>query len=458
MLAVTLMIVAVLLLGYIVMTTEQVNHMNRASVAIFCGVIVWVLYLMHGGDFVRLVHGDAYTEFLEGGESTFETVKAFIGNHVITNYISEACAVILFLIATNTIIEVLNNNGVFDSLIKWLRMRSSRFFLWAITLITFLVSANIDNLTTVVLMMSIMGQIVCSHYQRTVYACAIMIAANLGGSFTVIGDMTSLMLWVRGTVTASEFAAGLFLPALASLCVVNLLMTKLLVGKLEVVSALNMYRGDDSFLSHWQKVLLLVLGLAGMWFIPTFRHMTGLPPFLGAFCVLAVIWIVEGFFNFRRNGSIFLIQRQFLRNSEFISMRIVLYFIGISLGIGAIKECGALDYVAQFFQENIGNVYAYGVLNGVLSIFIDNVPCVMAGMNTFPISEVADSPYAVNGIYWQLLSFCSAIGGSMLLVGSLAGQSVMQVEKVRFSWFCRHIIWRVLVAWICGMLVFWLIH
>ncbi len=458
MLAVALMIVAVLLLGYIVMTTEQVNHMNRASVAIFCGVIVWVLYLMHGGDFVRLVHGDAYAEFLGGGESTFETVKAFIGNHVITNYISEACAVILFLIATNTIIEVLNNNGVFDSLIKWLRMRSSRYFLWVITLLTFVVSANVDNLTTVVLMMSIMGQIVRSHYQRTVYACAIMIAANLGGSFTVIGDMTSLMLWVRGTVTASEFAAGLFLPAIASLCVVNLLMMKLLVGKLEVVSALNMYRGDDSFLAHWQKVLLLVLGLAGMWFIPTFRHMTGLPPFLGAFCVLAVIWIVEGFFNFRRNGSIFLIQRQFLRDSEFISMRIVLYFIGISLGIGAIKECGALDYVAQFFQENINNVYAYGVLNGILSIFIDNVPCVMVGMNTFPISEVAGSPYAVNGIYWQLLSFCSAIGGSMLLVGSLAGQSVMQIEKVRFSWFCRHILWRVLVAWICGMLVFWLIH
>ncbi len=458
MLAVTLMIVAVLLLGYILMATEQVNHLNRAAVAIFCGVIVWVLYLMHGGDFVRLVHEKEYMAFLGGESSTFEMVKAFIGNHVITDYISEACAVILFLIATNTIIEVLNNNGVFDSLIKWLRMRSSRNFLWVITLLTFIVSANVDNLTTVILMMSIMGQIVKSHYQRTVYACAIMIAANLGGSFTVIGDMTSLMLWVRGTVTASDFAAGLFLPALVSLCVVNLLMMKLLAGKLEVVSALNMYRGDDAFLSHWQKVLLLIVGLAGLWFIPTFRYMTGLPPFLGAFCVLAVIWIIEGFFNLRRNGSIFIVQRQYLRNSEFISMRIVLYFIGISLGIGAIKECGALDYVAQFFQENINNVYAYGVLNGILSIFIDNVPCVMIGMNTFDISEVTGSPYAVNGIYWQLLSFCSAIGGSVLLIGSLAGQSVMQVEKIRFSWFCRHIIWRVLIAWICGMIVFQLIH
>ncbi len=458
MLIVTLVIVAVLLLGYLIMTTEQVNHLNRAAVAIFCGVIVWVLYMMYGGDYIRLMHSEEYTEFLNGEVSTFETVRTFIGTHVITGYISEACAVILFLIATNTIIEVMNNNGVFDSLVKWFRMRSSRYFLWVITLLTFAVSVNVDNLTTVVLMLSITGQIVKSHYQRTVYACAIMIAANLGGSCTVIGDMTSLMLWVRGAVTASEFFAGLVLPALVSLCVVNLLMTKLLIGKLEVVSALNMYRGDDSILHRWQKILILFVGLVGLWAIPTFHVKTGLPPFLGAFCLLALIWIIEGLFNWGRNGSIFIVHRQYLRNTEFISMRIILYFIGISLGIGVLKECGSLDYLASFLQENVHNVYAYGVASGFLSLFIDNVPCVMTGMNLFEISDTPGSDFAVNGIYWQLLSYCSAIGGSMMLVGSLSGHSIMQVEKVRFSWFCRHMIWRVLVAWICGLVVFWFIH
>lgn len=458
MLVMTLIIVAVLLLGFVLMSTEHINHINRAAVAIFCGVIVWILYIINGGDFLRLVHGEEYREFLQGEPSTFATVRDFIGNNVIIRYITEACAVILFLIATNTIIEVLNNNGVFDSLVKWMRMRSSKRFLWIISLITFVISANVDNLTTVVLMMSIMGQIVKSHYQRTIYACAILIAANIGGSFTVIGDMTSLMLWIRGNVTASAFSAGLFLPAFTTLCVLNLLISTLLVGKVEVSSVLNMYRGNDSVLSRWEKIFLLIVGLAGLWAIPTFKHMTGLPPFLGAFCVLALIWIIEGILNFKRNGSIFFIQREFLSDSEFISIRIILYFIGISLGIGVLKECGALNYLSDILNSHIHNTYIYGIITGLFSSVVDNVPCVMTGMNLFNISPDVSSDFAINGIYWQLLPFCSAIGGSLFLIGSLSGHTIMQVEKVRFSWFCRHMTWRIVVAWGCGLFVFWLTH
>lgn len=458
MLVMTLIIVAVLFLGYVLMSTEHINHINRAAVAIFCGVIVWILYIINGGDFLRLVHGEEYSQFLQGAPSTFATVREFIGNNVITRYITEACAVILFLIATNTVIEVLNNNGVFDSLVKWMRMRSSKRLLWVLSLITFVISANVDNLTTVVLMMSIMGQVVKSHYQRTIYACAILAAASIGGSCTVIGDMTSLMLWVRGNVTASAFSAGLFLPALTTLCVLNVLMSTLLVGKVEVSSVLNMYRGDDSTLSRWEKIFILVVTLAGLWAIPIFKLMTGLPPFLGAFCLLALIWIIEGILTFKRNGTIFFIQREFLSNSEFISIRIILYFIGISLGIGVLNECGALDYLSNILNDYIHNVYIYGVITGLLSSIIDNVPCVMTGMNLFDISSDPSSDFAVDGVYWQLLSFCSAVGGSLILIGSLSGHTVMQVEKVRFSWFCRHMTWRIVVAWACGMLVFWLIH
>lgn len=458
MLIVTLIIVAILLLGCVLMSTEHINRLNRASVAIFCGVAVWVLYMVHGGDYLRLMHNAEYQEFLGGAVSTFDTVREFVGNNVIVRYITEACAVILFLIATNTIVEVMNNNGVFDSLVKWLRMRSCRKFLWVISILTFIISTNFDNLTTVVLMLTILRRIVSSHYQRTVYACVIMISATLGGACTVIGDMTSLMLWVRGVVTASEFSAGLLLPSLSSLCVVNMLTTKLLIGKVEVVSALNMYRGDDSVLSRWQKIMILIVGVGGLWAIPTFKMMTNFPPFLGAFCVLACIWIIEGFFNWQRNGSVFLFHKEYLKDSEFISMRIILYYIGVTLSIGVLNECGALSYLGAVLDKYVHNVYVYGVISGILSTFLDNVPCVMAGMNLFEVSADISSDFAINGLYWQLLAYCSAVGGMTLLFGSLAGHSVIQIDKLKYSWFCRHMIWRIAVSWVVGLFVFWLIH
>ena len=460
MLLMTLIIVAVLFVGFVLMSTEQMHHINRATVAMVCGVIAWVIYLLNGESFVLLMHGDEYKEFLDGGTSTADSLKYFVAENVITKYIAEACSVILFLIATNTIVEVLHNNGVFDSLIDWLRMRNSRVFLWVVSLLTFTISANVDNLTTVVLMMSIISQVVRNHHQRVIYACTIMVAACLGGCFTAIGDITSVMLWVRGAITPSAYAAGLFLPAFASLCVFNVLIGMKLRGRVEIYSALSRYDGDDSYLAAWQKVLLLIVGIAGLWFIPSFHYITKLPPFLGSLSVLALIWAVEGLCNLERDGNVIMVQRHYFRNTEFIGMRIILYFIGISLGVGAFAECGALDYVGNWLEENIDNVYIYGVAVGALSSVMDNVPLMMAGMNLFQVDTVADSAseFVQNGIYWQLLSFCCACGGSLLFVGSLAGQAVLVVENMRFKWYIGHYLWRALVAWLVGLGVFWLTH
>ncbi len=457
MLLTTLIIVAVLLFAFLLMSTEPVNHLNRAAVAMCCGVVVWVVYLLHAGDYIRLVHPDEYLQFLSGTQSSTDSVKDFVSNNIIICYIGEACSVILFLIATNTIIEVLHNNGVFDSLVYWLRMRNSRLFLWIISLLTFIISANVDNLTTVVLMMGLVGNIVRSHYQRVVYACSIMVSAMLGGCFTVIGDMTSLMLWVRGLVTPTVFTAGLFLPALVSLCVFNLLIGMRLMGRVEVVSVFDRYDGDDSSLPAWQKILLLVLGIGGLWFIPTFHVITKLPPFLGALSVLALMWIVEGLCNLERNGNVLLVQRHYFRNTEFIGMRMILYFLGISLCVGALTECGALMYLKHWLEHNINNVYAYGAMTGLLSSILDNVPVMMLGMNMFPV-DVDASAFAVNGSYWQLLSFCCAMGGSTMFIGTMAGQAVLQVEHMRFGWMLRHYTWRVFLAWASGLLVFFIIH
>ena len=450
MLLTTLVIVAILVAGFLLMSTRQINHVNRAAVAMFCGVIAWVVYMIHGGDFLSLMH---YPGYVYGNE------KEFIANNVIVKYINEACQVILFLISTNAILEIMNNNGVFDSLIKWMRTRSCKAFLWSLSLITFVISANVDNLTTVVLMMSIMGQVVAEHRQRVVYACVILISAILGGSFTVIGDMTSVMLWVHGVVTPSAFASGLVLPVLTSLIVFNLLASKLLEGNLRVTSQVYRFDGNDSLLSPFQKILMLIVGLVGLWSIPTFHTLTQLPPFLGALCVLALVWVLEGFFNLRRTGNMLFVSRKSIRSSEFIGMQLILYFLGISLAVGALVETGALRYVSDMLTTHVHNVYIYGAFFGLISSIIDNIPFVMVGINLFdPDTINATQDFACNGIYWQLLAFCSALGGSLLYVGTLAGHAVAEVERIRLPWYFRHIFWRVLIAWAAGMVVFYFTH
>ena len=460
MLLMTLIIVAVVLFGFILMTTEQAHHINRATIAMVSGVAAWVIYMVNGGQFVQLMHQSDYASFMSSGMWSSDSIKYFISEHVITRYIIEACSVILFLIATNTIVEVLHNNGVFDSLMSWLRMRGSRKFLWTISILTFVISANVDNLTTVVLMMSFVANIVRNHYQRVIYASAIIVSACMGGCFTAIGDMTSVMLWVRGLITPSAYAAGLFLPAIAVLCTFNLLIGSMLHGRVEIYSVLTRYDGNDSSWAAWQKVVLLVLGIAGLWFIPSFHFITKLPPFLGSLSVLALIWAVEGIFNLEKNGNVLLVQRHYFRNAEFISIRIILYFLGITLGVGALAECGALDFVGRWLESNINNVYIYGVAVGLLSSILDNVPLMMSCMNMFPLDTVPESTseFVQNGIYWQLLSFCCACGGTLLFVGTLAGQAVLEVEKIRFRWYIRNFLWRALAAWAVGLGVFWLTH
>ena len=430
MLLITLIIVAILLASYLMMSTDRLNHINRAAMAMCSGVVVWVVLTVSGNSLL---------------DSSLD------------HFIQKAVEVVLFLTATTTIIEIMANNGVFDALKWWLRTRSCKKLLWGLSLITFAISANVDNLTTVVLMMSLMARIVSSNRQRLIYACVILVSANLGGSFTVIGDMTNLMLWAHNLVTPTEFAAGLILPAFVSMCVFNLLVGNLLVGRVEVTSSFGI-GNDDVYLPAWQKILLLIIGIAAIWFVPTFNRLTGLPPFLGALTALALVLILDGIYNFRRNGNQLFVNRKFISSNEYIGSRLILYFLGCTLGVGALVECGALDFVGNWLSDNVHNVYVYGGIMGLLSSVIDNVPFFIVGMHIFPLDYVISADFGTNGIYWQLLSYCSAMGASILYLGSLAGHAVAETEDVRIGWYFRKIFWRVAVAWGVGMIVFYLIH
>ncbi|MBQ0142776.1 MAG: sodium:proton antiporter NhaD, partial [Prevotellaceae bacterium] len=290
MFLIELTIAAVLLASYLLMSTDRLNHINRAALAMFTGVAVWVVLLLGGDN----IHNTQW-------------------NH----YIQKALEVILFLIATNTIIKIMNNNGVFDSLKTLLRTRNSRALLWYLSLLTFVISANVENLTTVVLMMMIMTRIVRSHSQRIVYSCVILVAANLGGSVSVIGGMTSLMMWAHNVITPTDFFAGLIIPALTSLVVFNLLIGKFMIGRVEVSSTLGI-GDDDVYLPGWQKILLLIIGLASIWFVPSFSRLTNLPPFIGALTAMALVLMLDGIYNFKRNGNQLFVNRKFISSNEYV--------------------------------------------------------------------------------------------------------------------------------------------
>ena len=295
----TLVILTILILAYVLIATENVTKVNRAAVAIFAGTVGWVLYVCFGMDFVTSEHLADYSRFLHLGDadSTSTTVKYFISRNVFLPWVGRAAEIVLFLLATMTIVEILNNNGCFDFVRQLLRTRSSKKMLWTLAIVTFLISINLDNLTTTVMMLTMMHAIIPSRRQRMIYGSAILLAANCGGALTVIGNPEGLVLWNSGAVTATVFSFSLLLPCLAAWLIPTAMMMRMLPERVDSEWIVMPFRGDDTRLNAWQRQLMLFVGIGGLWFIPTFHSITKLSPFLGALCVLSILWIVNEIFN-----------------------------------------------------------------------------------------------------------------------------------------------------------------
>ena len=293
----TLIIVFMLILGYLLIATGHLTGVNKAAIAMFIGTVGWVVYICWGTDFVTDQHPDDYLEFLHGAKPTSDAVKDFIHDNVFLYYVGRAASVVMFLLATMSIIEILNNNGCFDFIQKWIRTRNPNRLLWTITFATFVISANLDNLTTATMMLVIMHGIVQNRRQRMLIGSAVVIAANCGGCFTVIGDPTGLLLWGDGAVTATHFSSYMALPAVLAWVIPTILINRELPERLDTQWSPMPYRGDDTNLNPWQRVVMLFVGIGGLWFIPTFHNITKLSPFLGALCVLSVLWVVNEVFN-----------------------------------------------------------------------------------------------------------------------------------------------------------------
>lgn len=450
----TLIIVLLLIASYLLIATGHLTGVNKAAIAMFLGTAGWVFYVCYGTDFVMQQYPNDYLGYLAGAEPTSETVKFFIYDHVFLNYVGKAAAIVMFLLATMSIIELLNNNGCFDFITEWIRTRNSKRLLWTITLATFILSANLDNLTTTTMMLVIMHNIVQSGRQRMLVGSAIVLSATCGGCFTVIGDPTGLILWGDGAVTATHFSAYLVVPALLAWIVPTIFINYQLPDRLDCEWSTSPYRGDDTRLNRWQRLVMLFVGIGGLWFIPTFHNITKLAPFLGALCTLSVLWVINEAFNHKLMNADQMAQRRIPRALQYGAIQQMLFVMGIMLGLGVVAETGVFSDIAAWFDDYIHNIWFIGISSGIFSSLIDSFTIAVSDIMLYQISEVGDM--TTNGAYWEIIAYCTAVGGCLLCVGSTSGLALMKMEHVRLWWYLKNLTPKVAVGWLVGLLALWI--
>lgn len=463
-----LIIISILIVGYMLIAMGHVTKMNKAAIAMFAGTVGWVLYICYGTDFVMSQHPREYSDFLSGAAATSANVKQFIAQNIFIKYVGKGAEIVLFLLSTMTIVEILDNNGCFDFLSEWMRTRSSRRLLWTMAGITFIISANLDNLTTTTMMLVIMHKLLPNRRQRMVFGSAIVLAANCGGALTVIGDPNGLLLWTNGAVTATSFSASLALPCLMAWLLPTWWLGRSLPSHVELQSTAMPYRGDDTNLNRWQRLLMLFVGIGGLWFIPTFHNITKLSPFLGALCVLSVLWIVNEVVNRKLMNIDQMIQRPTPRVLQYGIIQLMLFVMGVMLAIGAVRETGIINHIEQFCHANIHNVWIMGVIAGISSCVIDTFATCMSFFSLHQVIDAqqlrlfSDSDYmsafVTNGMYWKIIAYCSAMGGNVLLLGSMSGLALMKMEHIHVGWYFKHVGAVAAIGSALGLVLMWIMN
>lgn len=433
-------IVGVFILGYLCIALESVLKINKAAIALLMFVACWTILMIDPG------------QILVGGDLV-EKVNAAIGHHL-----GEASTTLFFLMGAMTIVELVDQNGGFNFVRGMLSTKSKKGLLWRIAFMTFFLSAILDNLTTTIVMIMILRKLVDDRKDRIIYASLVVVAANSGGAFSPIGDVTTIMIWNKGYITAGNVILELFLPSIVSMVLPAFLLSFMLKGNLPAVSDCASAH-EVSDLTKVQRQVVFILGVGGLIFVPIFKAITHLPPFVGILLVLGVLWTVTEVFyrhlpeHAEEGGTMKRITNILTR----IDMGTILFFLGILMAVGCLQEIGALSLMGEGLKETFaGNNYIITGIVGCLSAIVDNVPLVAGCLGMY--SPAMGGEYICDGTFWMLLSYCAGVGGSMLIIGSAAGVVAMGLEKISFGWYMKNISWVVLVGYLAGIAVYALQH
>ena len=436
----TVSIVAVFVLGYFCIAIESLTKVNKAAIALLMFVFTWTLFMIDPGQYISGIVGDNAAQMV---------------SEVMERHLGSTATTLFFLMGAMTIVELVDQNGGFNFVRGMMSTKSKRALLWRIAFMTFILSAILDNLTTSIVMIMILRKLVSDHKDRIIYAALVVIAANSGGAFSPIGDVTTIMLWNKGLITAAGVIKEIIVPSLISMVIPALILQYSLKGELKIAENKTTL-SEAELLTAAQRKLIFVLGVGGLIFVPIFKSITHLPPFVGILLVLGVLWTVtEVFYSHLphtsdKNGM----QKRVTNMLSRIDMSTILFFLGILMAVACLETIGVLTQMGQGLNVAFnGNHFMVTGIIGVLSSIVDNVPLVAGCMGMYPMEAIGD--FAQDGIFWQLLAYCAGVGGSMLIIGSAAGVVVMGLEKITFGWYMKHITWIAFVGYMAGILAYY---
>ena len=448
----TIAIIIVFVLGYASIAMESLVKIDKAAIALLMFVFCWTLYMFDPTPFVQLMHASNASEWTGN-------ITEFV-NKLIIEHLGDTSTTLFFLMGAMTIVEIVDQNGGFNWVKGVMQTKSKRALLWRIACMTFFLSAILDNLTTSIVMIMILRKLISNKEDRMIYAALVIISANSGGAFSPIGDVTTIMLWNAGTITAAGVISEIFIPSIVSMVIPAFIMQYMLKGELAVIGQSESENDEAGEFGSSQRKIVFTIGVGGLCCVPIFKSITHLPPFVGIMLVLGLLWtITEIFYHqlHRVKGDGVTFAKRVTSLLSRIDMSTILFFLGILMAVACLEEIGVLMNLGKslntIFDENH---YAVTGIIGVLSSIVDNVPLVAGSMGMYPIQAAGDM--AVDGIFWQLLAYCAGVGGSMLIIGSAAGVVVMGLEKITFGWYMKKITWIAFVGYVAGILSYYIVR
>lgn len=443
-------IVVVFVAGYLAIALEHQLNINKAASALFIGAACWALYAIGFEQLLPLDQVPAWfaAEVAQDGITGGEVARSYLVEGQLLHLVAETAYILFFLMGAMTIVELVDAHEGFSLITNRIQSRSKVKLLWIIGWLTFFVSAVLDNLTTTIVMVSLLRKVVADRDTRLLFVGIVVIAANAGGAWTVIGDVTTTMLWIKHKVSTVAVMRDLFLPSAVCLLVPLLVLSRAFRGELDArVPAEN--ATEDGGIQTWHRMLFLGLGLAGLLSVPIFKAYTHLPPFMGMMLALSVLWLVSEYVastldeaTRSTTGVVAVLKR--------VDMSTILFFLGILLAVGSLSATGTLGQLAAWLDSVVPNRDVVAVIIGLVSAVVDNVPLVAAGieMYTMPTDDR----------FWMLLAYCAGTGGSCLIIGSAAGVAAMGLERINFVWYATRIAPLALLGYVAGVGVFLLQH
>ena len=445
-------LVVVFIIGYLLIALEHPIKIDKSATALLLGMVMWVLFILGADALPFVVEKAAEHGF---GDHLSDFVNAEILHHM-----GEVATTLFFLIGAMTIVELVDVHGGFSIITDRITSRDKKKLLWILAFVTFFMSAILDNLTTSIVMVLLLRKLISDPKERWMYASMIIIAANAGGAWSPIGDITTIMLWVKGNISTTGVIMYVLLPSLVAMVVPLLLVGGRLKGQLEEVKVEGGH--EHAAVSTKERNMLFYLGVGGLIFVPIFKTITHLPPFIGMLFSLSILWIVtEMIYNKKALDP--QQQHRLPRILQRIDTPTILFFLGILMAVAVLQSTGILGDMANLLAEKVGNVNIINIVLGFLSSIVDNVPLVAAAQGMYeilPIEQVQnlaaghwDYNFVQDGAFWLLLTYCAGVGGSMLIIGSAAGVVVMGLEKIDFGWYLKNFTIIAMLGYLAGAAV-----